>query len=449
MQEDEKAFHCLKKREDFFGCRYDAADQSHERSLPVRENIAPSILKSTSEKLLAAVFPDCGKVFGKAASVLLGAMTDKGRPLVRSLAEKLRGGRTSQKGCQERVSGWLERYDFAGPIDRWLWNTALSTVERDTVIALDGGDISKEFGGRGMEGMEMGRDGSRGVVAMGHNLLGAAVVNASRARALCLKLLKGRRGLPRAERELLSAIAAATLGNGIAACDRGFDSRDFVDHAAGLPIRTVVRIKELDRDVFGTGRSIPRDMDSAPGCSVTLQSPTRRQSAHVRWREGVFPGHGGCYHPVLVVSSTFDGCTLHFYGIGFGPFASPEERRSAAVAVANAYFCRWSVEVLYQDLKQVFGLEKARVRTFKRLQNLVALCALAYAALAHYLPTCGDAAIRLAKAMKDNFGALNLPFRPYVANLRELLRMTAIRCITGRPPKRRPPSLTPLLPGFS
>ena len=439
----------MKEREDFFGCRYDAADESRERSLPVRENIAPSILKSTSEKLLAAVFPDCGKVFGKAASVLLGAMTDKGSPLVQSLAEKLRDGRTSKKGCQERVSGWLERYDFAGPIDRWLWKTALATVERDTVIALDGGDISKEFGGRGMEGMEMGHDGSRGVVAMGHNLLGAAVVNASRARALCLKLLKGRRGLSRAAQGLLSDISAATNGNGIVACDRGFDSRDFIDHAAGLPIRTVVRIKETDRDIFGSGRPIPIDMESAPSCSVTLKSPTRRQTALVRWREGLFPGNGGCYHPVLAVPSTIDGCTLHFYGIGFGPFASSEERQNAAVAVANAYFCRWSVEVLYQDLKQVFGLEKARVRTFKRLQNLVALCVLAYASLAHFLPACGDATIRLAKAMKENFGALNLPFRSYVANLRELLRMTAIRCITGRPPKRRPPVLTLLLPGFS
>ena len=119
------------------------------------------------------------------------------------------------------------------------------------------------------------------------------------------------------------------------------------------------------------------------------------------------------------------------------------------MAIANAYFCRWSVEVLYQDLKQLFGLEKARVRTFKRLQNLVALCVLAYAALAHFLPTCGDAGVRLAKAMKENFGTLTLPFRSFVANLRELLRMTAIRCITGRPPKRRPPGLSPLLPGFS
>ena len=250
------------------------------------------------------------------------------------------------------------------------------------------------------------------------------------------------------KRDLLSAIAAATKGSGIVACDRHFDSREFVAHAAGLSIRTVVRVKETGRDVFGTGRSIPAELASAPACHAVLASPTRRQKALVRWKEGLFPGPGGCHLPVLAVSSAFDGCTLHLYVIGFGPFDSPEEMRKAAVAVANAYFCRWSVEVLYQDLKQVFGLEKARVRTFKRLQNLVALCVLAYAALAHFLPACTEAANRLAKAMKDNFAAINLPFRAFVANLRVLLEMADIRNITGRPRNRAPPILTPLLPGF-
>lgn len=412
------------------------------------ENIAPSILESTSESLLDAVFPKGRKVFREAASVLLGAITATGRPLVRTLAEKLRGGTVSTKGCQERVSGWLERYDFAGPVDRWLWETARSTVERDTLIALDGGDISKEFGGQGMEGMEWGRDASRDVVAMGHNLLAAAVVNAPRARAMRLSLLKGRKGLPEAERDLLAEIAGATGGKGIVACDRGFDSRAFLGHAAGLPIRTVVRIKDTGRDVFGTGRSIPAEMESAPSCQTTLASPTRRRKALVRWREGLFPGSGGCYHPVLVVSSTFDGQTLHFYGTGFGPFASPAERQKAAERIANAYFCRWSVEVFYQDLKQVFGLEQARVRTFQRLKNLVALCVLAYAGLAHILPSHADSARRLAKAMKENLGAINLPFRSFVANLRNLLQMPGIRNISGRPPKPKPPDATLLLPGF-
>ena len=388
-------------------------------------------------------------MFARAAAALFGALVARGSPLVLSIAKSLPGGRTSKKGLQEKVSGWLGRYDFAKPVKRWLWDTSLATVGRDTVIALDGGDLSKEFGGGGMEGMEMGYDASRGVMAMGHNLLCAAVANAPRARALRLRLLKGRKGLPEAERALHSDIATATKGNGIAACDRGFDSADFVVHAAGLSMRTVVRVKEEGRDVFGTGRSIPAGMKTAPNAETVLKSPTRRQKAFVRWREGHFPGHDGRYHPVLVVSSTFDGRTLYLYGIGFGPFASPLEAKRAALLVANAYFCRWSVEVLYQDLKQVFGLEQARVRTFKRLENLVALCALAYACLAHFLPSCGDAAARLAKAMKENLGAINLPFRPFVANLRQLLRLDTIRFITGRPRKQKPPDPTPLLPGWT
>ena len=411
-------------------------------------NITHSILESTSELLLGQVFPGRPKVFRDAAAVLFGALVAKGSPLVLSIAKTMHGARTSKKGLQEKVSGWLERYDFASPVRQWLWKSALSTVERDTVIAIDGGDLSKEFGGKGMEGMELGYDASRDVTAMGHQLLCAALVNAPRARALSLSLLKGRHGLPAAERALLSCIAAATKGNGIAACDRGFDSEAFVFHAAKQPIRTVVRVKEEGRDVFGTGRPIPKEMASAPGAATVLQSPTRRQKALVRWREGHFPCKDGRYLPVLVVSSTFDGRTLCLYAIGFGPFASPQERRRAALLAANAYFRRWSVEVLYQDLKQVFGLEQARVRTFKRLENLVALCTLAYAALAHFLPSCADASARLAKAMKENLGTLHRPFRTFVAELRELLRMPAIRFLTGRPKKKKPPDPTPLLPGL-
>ena len=88
------------------------------------------------------------------------------------------------------------------------------------------------------------------------------------------------------------------------------------------------------------------------------------------------------------------------------------------------------------------------MRTFKRLENLVALCVLAYAGLAHYLPVCADSAKRLVKAMKENLGTINLPFRSFVANLRNLLQMPSIRDITGRPPKSKPPDSTLLLPGF-
>lgn len=152
------------------------------------------------------------------------------------IAKTVHGVRTSKKGLQKKVSGWFGRHDFATPVRQWLWQTSFSTVKRDMVIAIDGGDLSQEFGG---QGMEMGYDASQGVTDMGHTLLLAV----------------------------------------------------------------------------------------------------------------------------------------------------------------NAYFSRWSVEVLYQDLKRVFSLERARVRTFKRLEDLVALCSLAHAALVHFPPSCRIAWDRLSKAM--------------------------------------------------
>lgn len=179
---------------------------------------------------------------GHAASLLLGAMARAGSPLIQSLAETISEGDTSKKGRQERISGWLARYDFARPIATWLWNAAQATIGRDTVIALDGATCPRSSAARG-------------------------------------------------------------------------------------------------------------------------------------WKA-------------------------------------------------------W---------------KKARVWTFLRLQNLVALCALAHVGLAHFLPGCPE----MAKAMKENFAAINQPFRAFVANLRVLWGMSAIRFISDRPSKRGPPVLPPLLPGFS
>ena len=411
-------------------------------------NIAKNAVERTSKALLGKVFPSLGKVAGEAAAAVFSAVVRTGSALVTDIAASLDGDGTSRKGRQEKVSGWLARYDFASPVRDHLWSEGAKLVGRDTVIAVDSGDISKEFGGAGMEGMEMGFDASRGVVAMGHSLLCAAVVARRRAAPLRLALLKGRKGLPAAETELFDAIVGEVGDSGIPVHDRGFDSERFVAHAIRSEHRSVVRVKELSRDVFGTGRSIDEDMADAPCVRATLRSPTRRTEATVRWRAGFFPS-GDAHLPVLVVSSTFNGTTLCLYALNLvGPDASARERREAAALAANAYFCRWSVEVLFQDVKQCFKIEGARVRTFRRLENLLAVCSLAYSYFAHVLPNCGDETRRLLKTMKDSLGEIVESFRPFVANVRELLRMERTRFISGRPRKRKPPDMTTFLQGL-
>ena len=413
------------------------------------DNIAKKAVERTSKSLLATVFPDLGKVAGEAAKAVFGAVVSTGSALVTDIAATLAGTGTSKKGLQEKVSGWLARYDFATPVREHLWREGVALVGRDTVIAVDSGDISKEFGGAGMEGMEMGYDASRGVVAMGHSLLCAAVVLRRRATPLRLALLKGRKGLPDAETALFDEIVAAAGDDGIPVHDRGFDSEGFVAHAIRSGHRAVVRVKETKRDVFGTGRGIDEDTAHAPCVRTALRSPTRRAEAEVRWRTGFFPS-GNEHLPVLVVSSSFNGTTLYLYALNFaGQDASPDELRRAAALAANAYFCRWGVEVLFQDVKQCFSIENARVRAFGRLENLLAFCTLAYSFFAHVLPNCGEETRRLMKTMKDSLGEIVESFRPFVANVRELLRMERTSFISGRPKKRKPPDRTAFLPGFT
>ena len=104
--------------------------------------------------------------------------------------------------------------------------------------------------------------------------------------------------------------------------------------------------------------------------------------------------------------------------------------------------------MLFQDVKQCFRVEDARVGTFRRLENLLAVCTLAYSYFAHVLPDCGEETRRLLKTIRDSLGEIAEGFRPFVANVRELLRLERTRFISGRPRKRKPPDLTASLPGF-
>lgn len=413
------------------------------------DSIPKNAVARTADRLLGEVYPGLGAVPRAACRALFLAVVRTGQALVRDIARTMYDGSVCMKGLQEKVSGWLGRYDFLTGAAQWLWRRGVALVSRDTFIALDSSDISKEFGGRGMEGMEMGYDASRGVAAMGHNILCAAVVTRRRAMPLCMRLLRGRHGLPDAETRLYDELLDRTGGDGIPVEDRGFDNEQNVAHVCRRGHRTVIRVCRLDRDVFGTGRAIDADMSGAPAVQACLSSPTRRARAVVRWRVGHFPC-GESHRRVLVVSSTFDGTTLYLYALNFvTEAAGPAEMSAAARLAANAYFNRWSVEVFFQDVKQCFRVEDARVRTFRRLENLLALCTLAYAYFAHVLPDCAEESARLMKCMKENLGEIVSAFRPYVANIRELLSIDRPRFISGRP--RKPPpddAMQPHLPGL-
>ena len=61
----------------------------------------------------------------------------------------------------------------------------------------------------------------------------------------------------------------------------------------------------------------------------------------------------------------------------------------------------------------------------------------------------GPTALFRFKTMKDTLHEIVERFRPFVTNVRELLRLVHPAYNSGRPRKVKPPDLTPLLPGFT
>jgi hypothetical protein len=144
----------------------------------VADNILKKRLDCISEDFLAGIFTGLAKPAWGALRYMFGKVVTGKSTLVTDMARSLRAdsSRAEAKRAEEKVSGWLGRWDFSKPLNPWLLGRA--EASDDETYAVDFSDISKEFGGEGMEGMAMGWDGSRGVTAMGHDFICMSLVGA-------------------------------------------------------------------------------------------------------------------------------------------------------------------------------------------------------------------------------------------------------------------------------
>jgi len=422
-------------------------------------NILKKDVDCTCADFLAEVYVELSKPCGKALQALFTSAIGRGSAIVKEMSMPLRANGTplESKRAQEMVSRWLGNYDLCARLNPYLLKRGAPEVGPDTGLAVDFSDISKEFGGKGMEGMEMGWDGSRHCTAMGHDFICVSVVGPEVREAVPLyaKLGMGRHAKGRLLDGALSQVMAATGGKGVPVCDRGMDSAEFIWKLKSAGREAVVRVNKMDRDVFGDGSHIDKALGEVPFAKARLMTHRGRVKARLRWRAGSVnyaeePGKkDGADHEaaVLVVESRFNGKSLYLYAIGPDEVISdPDAARRIAIRAAQLYLDRWQIETSFQTIKQEFSLEKARVRTFRRLANIFALCVLAYVFAASHLRTSVRFG-KIVKALGDNIGKLANRTHSLLAGIRALYGEPRIRLITGRPRKRTFGD-TPLLPFF-
>ena len=176
-----------------------------------------------------------------------------------------------------------------------------------------------------MEGMAMGWDGSRGVVAMGHDFVCVSLVGAAyrEAQPVYAKLAKGRKSKGELHGDALEAVMEATGGRGWTAEDRGMDSAEHIRDMKVKMRKGVVRVNDMKRDVFGDGRSIDKSLASVPFRKAHLHAHRGDRRVEIRWKRGTVQY---CENPkrkdapvedvgVLVVESRFDGKSTWLYAV--------------------------------------------------------------------------------------------------------------------------------------
>ena len=423
-------------------------------------NILHNSLDVTYEDFLKSVFGMKPKPEWNALKSLFSEIVTGKSTLVSDLSKPLRenASKAECKRVQERVSGWLGNYDFVEATGGWLLKNIPEDRLDGCTFAVDFSDISKVFGGEGMEGMAMGRDGSTGEIRMGHDFICVSLVGADYPEALpvYVKLGRGRKGHDELIREAIKAVMGRTGGRGWIVEDRGMDGAEHLRTLKRDERKAVVRVNRMDRDVFGDGLDIDASLRSARFFDAMLHVHTGDRRVKIRCKPGVVQY---CKDPrskdavtenvrVLVVESRFDEKSIYLYVVcPDWVLESPAQMAIYAERAAQAYCDRWQIETSFFVMKQEFALEKARVRTFKRLENIFSLCVLAYVYATQFLrKTKGFK--KILKFIADNLGTVSSKTHALLAGIRALVKEARIRFISGRPRKRTVDDRQMALPGF-
>ena len=423
-------------------------------------NILQNSLDVTYDDFLKGVFGMKHKPERNALKTLFSEIVTGKSTLVSDLSKPLRANASKAecKRVQERVSGWLGNYDFVEATDGWLLKNIPEDRLDGCTFAVDFSDISKVFGGEGMEGMAMGRDGSTGEIRMGHDFICVSLVGADYPEALpvYVKLGRGRKSHDELIREAIAAVMGRTGGKGWIVEDRGMDGAQHLWTLKRDERKAVVRVNKMDRDVFGDGLHIDVSLQSAKFFDAMLHVHTGDRRVKIRCKPGVVQY---CKDPrskdavtenvrVLVVESRFDEKSIYLYVVcPDWVLESPAQMAIYAERAAQAYCDRWQIETSFFVMKQEFALEKARVRTFRRLENIFSLCVLAYVYATQFLrKTKGFK--KILKFIADNLGTVSSKTHALLAGIRALVKEARIRFISGRPRKRTVDDRQMALPGF-
>ena len=294
--------------------------------------------------------------------------------IARSLNEAIPLIKTENRLCRN-----LAATDLTDRINRFLVWEGAGRVDADTVLALDLGDLRKEYA-KAMEHLATVRDGSTGELAKGYWLCEVIAAHPYGERILPLygELYSCEaEGFESENAEMLRAIervGQATDKRGIWAIDRGGDRRKILIPLLDQQLRFVVR-QDGDRHILLPGGRKCAAAEAARWCATDLERVVEVERDGRRTRLLLRLGS----MEVRLPERTYTPLWLTVIrGFGQEPIllltnVAPAKDGEHAAWIADVYPTRWKCEEAYRFVKQAYRLEDVRVRSYVALRNMYAL----------------------------------------------------------------------------
>lgn len=284
----------------------------------------------------------------KAVTEIIRGLFVAGEPILRKLAQN---PKKSSKRQGDKYSFHLGNINLPDAVDEMALKRAKSEVKKNTIIAYDLTDISKETAER-MEKLSWVYDGSTNTIQRGYTLHGVGV----NGLLLKLRVHEGdRHTINQTRKEIVKNLSLSFGGKGIFVFDRGNDGKQwFVDLRQELKTQFISRLREKRLVVMKETGAIMRLKELPEGMHEVYLMNKNNTSVDTRYTYTlVIRKHLVNKPPIRLL------CHLH--------------EAYTAKEIVEMYLQRWGVENLFKRAKQKFFLEKIRVLDYQKFVNLVAL----------------------------------------------------------------------------
>ncbi len=286
------------------------------------------------------------------------------------------GEESKTRHTLKRMSRMLMHDGLLERANETCLKAAVRKIDKNTVLALDGGDIVHQYG-RKFEHQAKVHDGSSKENGIGfwlNQVTGYNEVTHETFPILLRTFSTKEPGFVSANKEAFGMIdqVHAEVGSlGLWVLDRGYDGGSILKHLLDLRLRFVVRMTEK-RDIWvrGQRRNI-REVAEGVNRRVKFSSYARFGAVKSTLRLG------DDEHEVTVIAYKARRNPDVMILLTPGWIKSTVELKRRI----RAYFRRWGVEESYRFEKQGFGIEQATVRRYARLKTLLGLTLLSWLVL--------------------------------------------------------------------